>query len=268
MKNILVIARKELGTYLGSPMAYIVTAVFLALTGTFFTTYLAGVGYGDTSIRGFVNAARFLVLLFAAVLTMRLVSEEKKVGTWELLVTVPVRDCRDRGAQVPGGVACSPAAGADPVLPDLLSVVPATGHRTDGDHYLAVPLGGACLAAGGSRRRSPPTDWRPRWWPAGMLSVAVVPAASWAGSLRARWRRAGPVLAATLLSPTRSAASWTPARGLLRDSRFVPVPLVAPSKWGWRRVLSCSQIIGLATLAVAWIPRFVIPVDPRHHHIS
>ena len=62
------------------------------LTGTFFTTYLAGGGYADTSIRGFVNAARFLVLLFAAVLTMRLVSEEKKVGTWELLLTVPVRD--------------------------------------------------------------------------------------------------------------------------------------------------------------------------------
>ena len=47
-------------------MAYIVTAVFLALTGNFFTTYLAGVGYVDTSIRGFVNATRFLVLLFAA----------------------------------------------------------------------------------------------------------------------------------------------------------------------------------------------------------
>ena len=92
MKNIATIARKELGTYLGSPMAYIVTAVFLALTGTFFTTFLAGIGYADTSIRGFLNAARFLVLLFAAVLTMRLVSEEKKVGTWELLLTVPVRD--------------------------------------------------------------------------------------------------------------------------------------------------------------------------------
>ena len=34
MKNIATIARKELGTYLGSPMAYILTAVFLALTGT------------------------------------------------------------------------------------------------------------------------------------------------------------------------------------------------------------------------------------------
>ena len=80
MKNAAIIARKELGAYLRSPMAYVVTAVFLALTGVFFTAWLAASGYADTSIRGFVNAARFLVLLFAAVLTMRLVSEEKKAG--------------------------------------------------------------------------------------------------------------------------------------------------------------------------------------------
>ena len=92
MKNAAIIARKELGAYLRSPMAYVVTAVFLALNGIFFTAWLAAIGYADTSIRGFVNAARFLVLLFAAVLTMRLVSEEKKAGTWELLLTVPVRD--------------------------------------------------------------------------------------------------------------------------------------------------------------------------------
>jgi ABC-2 type transport system permease protein len=73
-------------------MAYVVTAVFLVLTGTFFGTYLAGTGYADTSIRGFLDAAQFLILLFAAVLTMRLIAEERKLGTWELLLTVPVRD--------------------------------------------------------------------------------------------------------------------------------------------------------------------------------
>ena len=58
MKNIGVICRKELGSYLTSPMAYIVTAIFLALSGTFFTTYLASTNYADTSIRGFLNAAQ------------------------------------------------------------------------------------------------------------------------------------------------------------------------------------------------------------------
>ncbi len=92
MKNIGVICRKELGSYLTSPMAYIVTAIFLALSGTFFTTYLASTNYADTSIRGFLNAAQILILLFAAVLTMRLVAEEKKLGTWELLLTAPLKD--------------------------------------------------------------------------------------------------------------------------------------------------------------------------------
>jgi ABC-2 type transport system permease protein len=92
MRNIAIISGKELRSYLGSPMAYIVTAVFLVLSGTFFTTYLASTGYADTSIRGFLDASQFLILLFAAVLTMRLIAEERKMGTWELLLTVPVRD--------------------------------------------------------------------------------------------------------------------------------------------------------------------------------
>jgi ABC-2 type transport system permease protein len=92
LKNIGIISCKELKSYLTSPMAYIVTAIFLALSGTSFATYLAGTNYADTSIRGFLEAGQILILLFAAVLTMRLIAEEKKLGTWELLLTVPVRD--------------------------------------------------------------------------------------------------------------------------------------------------------------------------------
>ena len=92
MSNIGVISRKELGAYLISPMAYVVTAVFLALSGTFFSAHLVMTNYTDTSIRGFVNAAPVLIILFAVVLTMRSVTEERKLGTWELLLTSPVRD--------------------------------------------------------------------------------------------------------------------------------------------------------------------------------
>ena len=92
MKNIGIISGKEVCSYLASPMAYIVAAVFLALSGTFFATYLADINYTDTSITGFLNAAQFLILLFAAVLTMRLIAEERKLGTWEFLLTAPIRD--------------------------------------------------------------------------------------------------------------------------------------------------------------------------------
>lgn len=150
MKNIATIARKELGTYLSSPMAYVVTAVFLALTGTFFTTYLAGVGYADTSIRGFVNAARFLVLLFAAVLTMRLVSEEKKVGTWELLLTVPVRDVEIVVGKFLGALAMLGAMLALTLYYPIMLLAfgdPDVGPMATS--YLGLfLLGGACLAAG------------------------------------------------------------------------------------------------------------------------
>jgi ABC-2 type transport system permease protein len=87
-----IIAAKELRSYLASPMPYVAGAVFLAFSGASFVAYLAGTDYMDTSIRGFLDAAQFLILVFAALLTMRLVAEERKLGTWELMLTVPVRD--------------------------------------------------------------------------------------------------------------------------------------------------------------------------------
>ena len=92
MKKIILICSKELGTFLTSPMAYIVSAIFIGLSGASFTTYLAQSSYSDTSIRGFLEAAQLLILLFSALLTMRLISEERKLGTWELLLTAPVRE--------------------------------------------------------------------------------------------------------------------------------------------------------------------------------
>ena len=92
MKKIFLICSKELGTFLTSPMAYIVSAIFIGLSGASFTTYLAQSSYSDTSIRGFLEAAQLLILLFSALLTMRLISEERKLGTWELLLTAPVRE--------------------------------------------------------------------------------------------------------------------------------------------------------------------------------
>ena len=92
MRRIALICGKEIWTYLSSPMAYIVSAIFIALSGASFTTYLAQTSYSDTSIRGFLETGQLLILLFSALLTMRLISEERKLGTWELLLTAPVRE--------------------------------------------------------------------------------------------------------------------------------------------------------------------------------
>jgi len=90
VRNTAVIALKEFKSYLASPMAYIVTGVFLVLTGFFFSN--SPTTYFETSIKGFLQASTLLLLLLAAVLTMRLLAEERKMGTLELLLTAPVRD--------------------------------------------------------------------------------------------------------------------------------------------------------------------------------
>jgi ABC-2 type transport system permease protein len=90
VRNTLTITAKEFKSYLTSPMAYIVIGIFLALTGFFFGSSSAT--YSTTSVRGFLEVGSLLLLLLTAVLTMRLLAEERKLGTIELLLTSPVRD--------------------------------------------------------------------------------------------------------------------------------------------------------------------------------
>ncbi|MBI2328288.1 MAG: ABC transporter permease subunit [Chloroflexi bacterium] len=90
MRNTITIAGKEFKSYLASPMAYIVTGIFLIATGFFFG--ISPATYTETSINGFLQAGVILLLLFAPLLTMRLLAEERKLGTIELLLTAPVRD--------------------------------------------------------------------------------------------------------------------------------------------------------------------------------
>ncbi len=90
MRNTSAIAFKEFKSYLTSPMAYIVTGIFLVLTGVFFSSSMST--YLETSIKGFLEPSSVVLLLLVSVLTMRLLAEERKMGTMELLLTAPVRD--------------------------------------------------------------------------------------------------------------------------------------------------------------------------------
>jgi len=91
VKNTLTIARKEFQSYLSSPMAYIIVCIFLVLSGVFFSIMTSA--FKDaTSISGFLQWGSLILILMAAVITMRLIAEERKLGTLELLLTSPVRD--------------------------------------------------------------------------------------------------------------------------------------------------------------------------------
>ena len=91
MKNILKIYKKEIFGYLKSPMAYIVAASFFTITGFFFVASVSD-AFSEASIRGFLAGAVFFMIFLSPALTMRLIAEEQKLGTMELLMTSPLRD--------------------------------------------------------------------------------------------------------------------------------------------------------------------------------
>ncbi len=88
--NALVIAKRELVAFFSSPIAYVVGAAFLFITGLFFYFTVA---FESVATLTQVFTVIAVVLLFVApVLTMRLLAEEARSGTLELLLTAPVRD--------------------------------------------------------------------------------------------------------------------------------------------------------------------------------
>lgn len=82
--------RKEVKSYFVSPTAYIVIAVFLVITGWFFTLNLFKENLAH--LRSIFDILPFLLVIFAPAMSMRLISEERKTGTMELLMTMPVKD--------------------------------------------------------------------------------------------------------------------------------------------------------------------------------
>jgi ABC-2 type transport system permease protein len=89
----LLIFRREIGQYFASPLAYLVAFAILLLTGLYFNTdltYSVTRKPTDPAIVGFFLS--FAMVFFAPLLTMRLLAEERREGTLELLLTAPVRD--------------------------------------------------------------------------------------------------------------------------------------------------------------------------------
>ncbi len=72
-------------------MAYVVAAAFLAITGFFFVASVSD-AFSEATIRGFLAGAVFFMIFMSPALTMRLLAEEQKLGTLELLLTSPLRE--------------------------------------------------------------------------------------------------------------------------------------------------------------------------------
>ena len=90
LQNILPMFRRELRSYFNSPVAYVVIVVFLVIIGWFFTSNLFLMN--TASMRVVFELVPLVFLFFVPAITMRLLAEEKKSGTLELLTTKPVTD--------------------------------------------------------------------------------------------------------------------------------------------------------------------------------
>ncbi|MFZ2289155.1 MAG: ABC transporter permease [Halopseudomonas yangmingensis] len=90
MSNLGVIFRRELGSYFATPLAFVFIVIFLVLSAVF-TFYLGGFyENGQADLNAFFNFHPWLYLFLVPAVAMRLWAEERKSGTIELLMTLPI----------------------------------------------------------------------------------------------------------------------------------------------------------------------------------
>jgi ABC-2 type transport system permease protein len=93
MKIIWLITKRELNSFFDSLIAYIMIVLFLGFSGFF--TWISGSDIflvGQASLRSFFSIAYWTLFFFIPALTMRLIAEEKKTGTIEMLLTKAITD--------------------------------------------------------------------------------------------------------------------------------------------------------------------------------
>jgi ABC-2 type transport system permease protein len=88
--NINAIMKRELGSYFSSPIAYVFLVIFLLLAGFFTFTIGNFFERGEASLVSFFTWHPWLYLFLVPAVGMRLWAEERRLGTMELLLTMPV----------------------------------------------------------------------------------------------------------------------------------------------------------------------------------
>lgn len=90
MRNTLIVARRELGGYFATPVAVVFIVIFLALQGAL--TFNLGNFFSrdQADLVPFFNFIPWVFLLLVPAITMRLWAEERRLGTIELLLTLPI----------------------------------------------------------------------------------------------------------------------------------------------------------------------------------
>jgi ABC-2 type transport system permease protein len=93
MNSIWTIAKREFRTFFDSLAAYILLVVFLGLSGFFTWLFGSDIFFiGQATLMPFFSVAYWTLFFFIPALTMKMLAEERKSGTLELLLTKPITD--------------------------------------------------------------------------------------------------------------------------------------------------------------------------------
>ena len=157
MRNIRAIARREFFAYFGSPVAYIAISIFLVLLGvTFFFKIpflLPKENFfeaKEASLRPLFEWMIFLFTIILPAISMRLLAEERKLGTIELLLTMPVTEVEVVAGKLLGAMGfLGVATGLTLAYPLTLAFL---GHPDPGPvvggYFGVLLVGSAYLAVG------------------------------------------------------------------------------------------------------------------------
>ena len=90
LASVLAITKRETVSYFSSPVAYVFLVIFLLLTGFFTFTVGNFFERGEASLAAFFAWHPWLYLVLVPAIGMRLWSEERRSGTIEFLLTMPI----------------------------------------------------------------------------------------------------------------------------------------------------------------------------------
>ena len=146
MRNVLAIGRRELKAYFNSPIAYIYIIVFLLITsGLFMSTFFL---IERADMRSYFSLLSLILAVFIPAITMRLLPEEKRQGTAELILTSPVTSAQIVLGKYLGALVVSLVMlGASLAFVGVLTFVSTPDLRVVASLYIGVFLLGAAFLA-------------------------------------------------------------------------------------------------------------------------
>jgi len=150
MRNIAPLVKKELGSCFNSPVAYILGLAFLLFMSVWFFFLLRFPARNIASLRGYFDVIPMVFIVLVPALTMRSWAEERKLGTAELLLTLPYRESHLAAAKFLGTFLLLAVLLAF-TLPVPVTVLPLGNFETGeivGEYIGILLLGAAAVSIG------------------------------------------------------------------------------------------------------------------------